>query len=122
MRKFRYALDPVCLLGCGAYAVNRWLVRPHFPAGFMREHFNDLWLIPAALPLVLWVQRRFALRPHDRYPTWPEIGLHLVAWSLAAEGLAPLLFKRATGDWLDVAAYSAGAGAAGLWWQLRCRA
>lgn len=122
MRKFSYALDPACLLGCAAYAVNRWLLRPHFPAGFLREHFNDLWLIPASLPLLLWVQRRLALRLHDRYPTWPEIGLHFALWSVAAEGIAPLLFRRATGDWLDVAAYGAGAGAAGLWWQYRHRA
>ncbi|MBI3886758.1 MAG: hypothetical protein HY302_13660 [Opitutae bacterium] len=122
MKPFRYALDPAGLLGCALYAANRWLARPHGAAGFMHDQFDDLWLIPAALPLLLWVQRRLALRGHDHPPTWPEIGLHLAVWSVAAEGLAPLLFKRATGDIKDVAAYAVGAGAACLWWQYRRRA
>jgi len=117
VKPFRYALDPACLLGCAAYAINRWLVRPHFSAGFLHDQFDDLWLIPAALPLMLWVQRRLELRTHDLYPTWPEIGLHLALWSIATEGLAPFFLPNATGDWKDVAAYAVGAVVAGFWWQ-----
>ena len=119
MKRFGYFRDPVCVLACSGYALNRWVLRPLGWAGgpFMRGHFNDLLLIPAALPLLLWVQRRTGLRTHDTPPTWGEIALHFVVWSIAAEAIAPLFISRATGDWLDVAAYAAGAVVAGCLWQ-----
>lgn len=120
MKPFRYAGDPLCLLGCGAYALNRWVLKPRLASGFLHSHFNDLWLIPAALPLVLWLQRRSGLRPDDAPPRWSEIALHLVIWSLVAEVLAPR-FLRVTGDPLDILAYTAGALVAGWWWN-RARA
>lgn len=115
MNRFRYALDPFCLLGCGAYALNRWLLKPRLHSEFLHSYFNDLWLIPCALPLVLWLQRRSGLRFDDAAPRWSEIAFHLAIWSLIAEAIAPH-FLRVTGDPFDVAAYSAGALAAGLWW------
>ena len=83
----------------------------------MRGHFNDLLLIPAALPLVLWLQRRLGVRAGDTPPSWREIGLHFAVWSIAAEAIAPLLWRHATGDWLDVAAYATGAVVSGCVWQ-----
>ncbi len=118
MKKFRYALDPVCLLACASYALNRWWLRQAVGGEFLRNHFNDLLFIPAALPLMLWVQRQLGLRTHDERPTWAEVGLHFVVWSIAAEGIAPLLFKSAVGDWRDVVAYGVGAAVAGAWWNL----
>lgn len=120
MKAFGYARDPLCLLACAGYALNRWALRPlgYASGNFMRGHFNDLLLIPAALPLLLWSQRRLGLRAHDAPPTWLEIGLHVLLWSVAAEALAPLCLAHATGDWLDVAAYAAGAAVAGAWWHL----
>ncbi len=116
MRSFPYLRDPLCLAACGLYALNVAWLRPHFGGAFLRGQFNDTLLIPAALPLVLWVQRRLGVRPDDRRPTWSEIGLHLVVWSVAAEAIVPHLLARATGDWRDVAAYAAGAAVAGTWW------
>ncbi|MCX6956162.1 MAG: hypothetical protein NTV51_28845 [Verrucomicrobia bacterium] len=118
MKRFAYARDPLCLLACAGYALNRWALRPvGWAAGpFMRGHFNDLLLIPAALPLLLWLQRRLGLRAADGPPSWREIALHLVVWSVAAEAIAPQLWHHATGDWLDVAAYATGAVVAGCWW------
>lgn len=120
MKRFGYARDPLCALACGGYALNRWLLRPlGWAAGpFMRGHFNDVLLIPAALPLVLWLQRRLSLRTTDAPPSWREVGLHFVVWSIAAEAIAPLIWRHATGDWLDVASYAAGAVVAGCWWQV----
>lgn len=92
-----------------------WL-RAIFPGGFWHNQFTDLLLIPAALPIILWLQRRIGLRCHDSRPTWTEVALHLVVWALAAELIAPHLFATATGDWRDVAAYAAGAVVAGGWW------
>jgi hypothetical protein len=118
MRRFRYVLDPLCLIACGLYAVNRFWLRGHIGGPFLTGQFNDLFLIPAALPLLLWVQRKLGIRHDDRPPQWGEIAMHLVVWSVAAELVAPLLFTRATGDWRDVVAYTVGAIIAGAWWQV----
>ena len=116
MKRFRYGLDPVCLLACAAYAANRWLIKPHVASPFFQESFNDLLLIPAALPWLLWMERRMGLRKHDQPPTFSEIFLHWIVWSLVCEWLAPLLFARSTADMRDVLAYAIGAMLAGLWW------
>jgi hypothetical protein len=118
--KFRYALDPLCLLACACYLVNRFLLKPHFPSGFWHNHANDLLLIPAALPWLLWLQRKLRLRLNDDFPNWREISLHLVVWSVLFEGIGPCIME-VTGDWRDVVAYAAGAGLAGAWWQWRGR-
>jgi hypothetical protein len=88
----------------------------HVGGVFLRGHFNDLLLIPAALPLALWVQRRLGVRGDDARPRWSEIALHVGVWSIAAEWLMPHVTARATGDWRDVVAYAVGAVAAGCWW------
>ncbi|MEQ1854479.1 MAG: hypothetical protein ABMA01_23150 [Chthoniobacteraceae bacterium] len=117
---FRYWRDPVCLAACAAYAVNRCLLKPHFAMGpFMRGHFADFLLIPAALPLVLWFQRRLGLRTHDGVPTGGEILLHLALWAFIAEGAGPFLTHHGTADWWDVQSYSAGAAACYVLWHWR---
>lgn len=121
MTRFRYGFDPLCLLACGVYAACRWLIRPHTDAVFWHSYSTDYLLIPAALPLWLWVQRRLGLRRHDAFPTWREIIGALLPWSVAAEAVAPRLFPNATGDWFDVVAYAAGAAIAGGWWTLAGR-
>lgn len=117
---FRYWRDPLCIAACAAYAVNRWLLKPHFAMGpFMRGHFADCLLIPAALPLVLWLQRRLALRTHDVLPTGGEILLHLALWAFIAEGAGPFFTHRGTADWWDVLSYSAGAAGCYVFWRWR---
>jgi hypothetical protein len=117
VKRFAYALDPLCIVACALYALNRWWLARHVGGAFLHGQFNDLLLIPAALPFVLWLQRRFKLRPNDQPPRWSEIALHLIVWSIAAELVGPHLFVRATGDWRDVIAYTAGGAIAGCWWQ-----
>lgn len=118
MKRFRYGIDPLCLLACAAYAAGRWGLRHHVAGGFWHYQFTDLLLIPAALPLMLWLQRRLGLRTHDARPSWREIGLHLAVWTVAAEVIAPLALHTGTADWRDVLAYGAGALLAGSWWSL----
>lgn len=117
MSRFRYARDPLCLAACACYAVNRWLLPLTLKGTFLRNYFADTLLIPAALPLMLWLQHRLGIRPYPTRPGWAEISLHLVVWSIAAELVAPHLFTHATGDPWDVAAYAAGAIVSGLVWQ-----
>ena len=116
MKKYGYARDPVCLVACAFYAANRWGLPATLRGPFLRNHFNDLLLIPAALPPILWLQRRLCLRHSDTPPNWQEVLLHLVVWSVAAEVVGPHLFAHATGDICDVAAYSAGAAVATVLW------
>jgi hypothetical protein len=117
VKRFGYALDPLCLVACGLYALNRFWLHGHVGGVFFHGYFNDLLLIPAALPLLLWLQRKLGLRPDDHRPRWGEIALHLLAWSIMAEAIVPHLVARATADWRDILAYSAGALVAGCWWQ-----
>ncbi len=98
-----------------AYAVIRWVVRPHVAQGFWHDQATDVLLIPAALPLLLWGQRRLRLRHHDRPPEAGEILLHLVVWSVLCEVIGPR-FWPVIGDWKDVVAYSVGATFAWWWW------
>ena len=117
MRPFRYLRDPLFLTGCAAYALNRWALKNHTHSAFLHSYFNDLWLIPCALPPVLWLHRMLGLRGHDHPPQLAEILAHLAFWSLLFEWIGPRLAARATGDMLDVLAYAAGALLACCWWQ-----
>jgi hypothetical protein len=110
------------LSACSFYAVNRWLIEPICAWPFLHEYFNDLLLIPAALPLVLGLQRWIWLRNHDGPPTASEIFGHLMVWSLVSELAGPFIFPRAISDVLDVLAYSLGALVAGAWWNRRALA
>jgi len=117
MRPFRYLRDPLFLLGCCAYALNRWLLKPHLHSPFLHSYFNDLWLIPCALPPVLLLQRWLKVRSHDEPPQPNEILFQFVVWAFFFEGILPHFRMRSTGDWGDVLAYAIGGLLAGLWWR-----
>ena len=119
MNRFRYCRDGLFLLGCAAYAINRWLVKPHVGPGFMMFHFNDLWLMPCALPPVLWLHRKLGLRTSDDAPHVPEIAGHLIFWSILFECIGPKIMSHVAGDPLDVVAYAVGAIIAWMWWHRR---
>jgi hypothetical protein len=117
MPRFRYLLDPLCLAGCAIYAVNRWMVKPNTVVEFFHFHFNDVWLIPCALPLLLWLHRKLDLRAHDRFPSITEVLLHLGIWCVTCEGIGPRWVPGISGDFGDVLAYSSGAIFALGWWR-----
>jgi hypothetical protein len=108
--------DGLFLLGCAAYLVNRWLVKPHFHGGIFHSQFNDFWLIPCALPPILWLHRQLGLRTHDAAPRLTEIVCHLAFWSALFEWIGPKFVAHTTGDFADVIAYTVGAIFAALWW------
>ena len=117
MKRFRYLGDGLFRLACALYALNRWGLKPRVPSPFLRDHFNDLLLIPCALPPLLLLQRWLRLRTHDEMPAPGEVALYFAVWSVLFEIIGPHLLRRATGDPWDIAAYAAGAVAAGVWWQ-----
>ena len=114
--RFGYLRDRLFLVALAGYALNRWLLKPLLPSPFLRGHFADLLLIPAALPVVLWLQRVVGLREHDRAPSWAEMVFHLAVWSLICEFIGPHWLHHGTADVWDVAAYAAGGVVACLWW------
>ncbi len=116
MKRFGYWRDPLCLLSIALYAFNRWWLKPHLGHGFFHDQFNDLLLIPAALPLMLWLHRKLGWRADDRPPVLGEIVLHLVVWTLICEVIGPRFVAHATGDWRDAVAYSVGAVVSGVIW------
>ena len=121
LNAFGFCRDPLFLIGCAAYALNRWLLKPHFRSAFLHSHFNDLWLIPCALPPLLYVHWRLALRP-DAPPTAAEVAGHLVIWSALFEWWGPKFWPAATGDVRDVFCYWTGGLVAWLWWNRATRA
>lgn len=116
MKRYRYALDWVCWTACVFYAVNRWVMPHAWKTPFLRNHFDDLLFIPAALPLMLWLERRLHLRAHDAPPTWREVIEHWAIWSVATEWVGPKLFPWTVGDIWDVVSYAAGALVAAIIW------
>ena len=119
MNTFGFLGDGLFLISCSLYALNRWGIKPHVHNAFMRFHFNDLLLMPCALPLLLSIQRWLRLRTADAPPTWGEIALYTVFWSILFEAIGPHLLRRATGDPCDVLVYFIGGIGAGLWWNRR---
>ena len=117
MKRFRYAFDPVCAGACALYAVNRFLIKPHAGPGFFHSHFNDLLLIPAALPWLLWTYRRFGWRRDDAPPSWREVAACTGLWALICEGIGPRVWPRyGIADRWDVVAYAVGAAVAWAFW------
>ena len=125
MKKSAYLRDPMFAGGGLLYVVNCVVLKPLLPAAFLHCWFNDLLLIPCALPPLLLLHRWLGLRTHDDPPTPCEISAHLAVWALVCEYLGPSWLHRGTGDPRDVLAYAFGALAAALWWHrhtLRARA
>jgi len=119
MNHFRYLRDRLFLASCALYAGNRWILKPHLRGGFFHNHFNDLLLIPCALPPLLWMQRKLGLRENDVMPSAAELVLYLTVWSILFEVLGPRLMPHAVGDLYDVVAYVVGGVFAGVWWHRR---
>ncbi|HEY1171404.1 MAG TPA: hypothetical protein VGH19_08560 [Verrucomicrobiae bacterium] len=115
--RFRYLRDPLFLLAVVLYAANRWYLKPHFGGAFLNGYFNDLLLIPAALPPILWLHWRCGWRTHHAPPSFLEITAHLALWAFLAEVIGPHLKATSVSDWADVAAYAAGALLAFLIWK-----
>lgn len=119
MRSFRYLRDGLFLTACLLYALNRWGLKPRIHSAFLHDHFDDVLLIPCALPPLLLMEKWLRLRPHDQPPLPGEIVLNLVIWSILFEVIGPHIFPHAVGDPWDVVSYFAGGIFAGFWWHWR---
>jgi len=122
MRPFRYLFDPLFVASLAAYAINRFVLKPHFRWGFLHDHLNDLLCIPVWVPIGLFIERRLKLRAHDNPPGLAEILIPVVLWGWIFEVYLPtneLGRGWCTPDPADIAFYVMGAIAATLFWN-RC--
>jgi hypothetical protein len=58
---------------CPGYAANCWLLPLALKGVFLRNYFDAALLIPAALPLMLWLHQRLGLRPQAARPQWANL-------------------------------------------------
>lgn len=116
MRRFGYFRDPLFLVCSAAYGLNQLVLKPHFRTRFLHSHFNDLLVIPCALPPLLQLHRWLKLRNNDGLPSPSEVILHLVVWSIVMEIVGPRYVRWVTGDPWDIVSYAVGATLAFLWW------
>lgn len=118
---FVFWRDKVCVASWALYALNRVVLAPHFGAQmpFLRAHFNDSLLVPAALPVLVWARGILGLRLENGPPNWREIVFWLALWSVIFELAGPKLVGHSVGDWRDVVAYLCGALIAGAIWHRR---
>lgn len=116
---FQYLRDPLFLVALALLGVNQLLLKPQFATPFLHYHFNDLLLIPCALPPLLWIHRLLDLRATNLPPSGSEVILHLLVWCVLFEAAGPYLMNHATGDWRDVLAYCGGGLLAWSAWNTR---
>ena len=126
MSRFAYLRDHLFWISLATYAINRLLIRPHCGPfinahahwlwEFSHSHLDDCLLIPAALPVVLWLQRLTGLRNHDGPPGWGEMLGHLAIWSVMCKFVGPHWLHIGVADPWDLLAFTMGGIAACLWW------
>jgi len=133
MKSFGYLQDKLFLSALTIYSFNKLLILPHFNGFlrlhalwiwiFMHGHLDDLLLIPAALPVVLWLHRQLGLRNHDEPPGWGEMAGHLIIWSVMCKLVGPRYLHLGVADPWDLLCFAAGGIAACGWWQhsYRCQ-
>lgn len=83
----------------------------------MRSYFNDLFLVPVALPVALYLTKLLKFRG-NHHPTLSEIFTCLIIWSVIFEYISPKYFDKGVADVCDVLAYSVGAVVSFIIWRL----
>ncbi len=127
MKPYGYLEDRLFNLALLIYGANRLLVLPHFPAfikvihpwvwAYLHGHLDDTLLIPVALPVVLWIQKKTGLRNHDQPPGFMEIAGHLVIWTLICKIIGPLAWHSGVEDPWDVLCFGLGGLGSWIYWR-----
>lgn len=116
---FAYLADKTFLAACFLYTANRSWGKPQLGATipFLRCHFDDCLLVPAALPPLLYVFRKLGLRRGDSPPSLREVAEWTLLWAVTFEWVFPRFLGRGIGDWRDVIAYAVGGLVSWRLWQ-----
>jgi hypothetical protein len=72
-----------------------------------RYHFSDILALIVCVPLFANVQVLFKTRKIYCI-TLKEIIIYFIIFSIAYEFISPMIYTKATGDWLDVFSYALG--------------
>ena len=120
-RDFGYLRDPLFLVSCAVYLVNREWIKPHlhFYSPFFHGHLDDCLFVPVALPLFLLVYRLLGLRPDDAPPRFWEMAWHVLVWSVFFKWFGPAVLHHGVADPVDLLCYLGGGLAAWLVWNSR---
>lgn len=115
-RRYQYLTDPVFLAALVLFSINELVLKQFFNHSFLHHHFNDLLLIPCALPILLRLHALLGLREQHLAPTGSEVAGHLAVWCVLFEIAGPHIASHATGDWRDILVYCLGGFVAWLIW------
>ena len=100
--------DPFWGISIACYIIHRFWQVLSPDSGWMDRHWNDLWMLPCALPLILSLYGALGMRAHALRVTGGEILWHGLLWGFMAEFIGPLLFDHAVSDLWDLLAYALG--------------
>jgi len=107
-RRFQFLKDPVFLIALVLFLINELVLKRFFSHPFLHSYFNDLLLIPCALPILLELHVMLGLRRENLAPTTGEVVGHLAIWCVLFEVVGPRIANHATGDWRDIMVYCVG--------------
>jgi hypothetical protein len=124
VRQFNYLTDPICIASLILYTINRFLLKPYRIGGwFTHGYLNDVLCLSLFVPIILYIQRIFGIRQHDRYPLAWEILQQWVIFSILFQAILPRFPKvfAGAGDPWDILAYFTGGLLAGIYWSAQSR-
>jgi hypothetical protein len=106
----RIPLATLFVVAIVAYAANRWGMKPRWPGNvFLQNYFNDLWMMPCAVPAWCWGCEALKIRAPFQRARSREIVALLVLWSVLFEVMGPRFLHHGVADVRDVIAYATGA-------------
>jgi len=115
---YRGLRDPHFVAAACLYVGNLGLTRLLGVATpFSRQYLSDFLLVPCVLPVLVRGLSLLGIRKLTRPPTAVELVSCLIAWSIVFELIGPQLYRHATGDALDIAAYWLGGAVSWLYWR-----
>lgn len=117
-REIRILLtNPLFMISLAAYCLNTFVAKNYLvDSHFLKFYFNDLLLVPCALPPILSLISIAGFRDSDKPPSCVEVLICLCIWSIAFEIVGPLISQKTTADPFDIAAYWLGGAVSWSLW------
>ncbi len=109
--------NPLFMISLTAYCLNSFFLKYcSVDNHLLKFYFNDLLLVPCALPPILCLISIAGFRDSDKPPSCIEVLICLCTWSIAFEVVGPLVSLKSTADPFDVAAYWLGGAVSWSLW------
>jgi hypothetical protein len=109
-KEYKYYGDPVFVVSIICYSINKLLLISHrsFESSFMNNYFNDIFVVPCLLPILIYCIARMKLRNKYSGPLIIEIFLFVSVISLMCEIFGPYFLGKGVYDPIDIFAYLLG--------------